>query len=167
MSFCSFSKETLKNSSTVIDNKFITTYLPEASGEAVKCYVYGLFVCQDSDEDVSFDKFCKDVNLEKNVVSDCFKFWEEMGVVNVLSEEPFLVKYLPAESSKPKKYSAEKYGEFNKALQILIPDRMITTNEYSAYFSLMEENGIKPEALLMIVKYCVDLKGGAIGCRYI
>lgn len=65
MSFCSFSKETLKNSSTVIDNKFITTYLPEASGEAVKCYVYGLFVCQDSDEDVSFDKFCKDVNLEK------------------------------------------------------------------------------------------------------
>ena len=167
MSFCSFSKETLKNSSTVIDNKFITTYLPEASGEAVKCYVYGLFVCQDSDEDVSFDKFCQDVNLEKNVVSDCFKFWEELGVVNVLSEEPFLVKYLPAESSKPRKYSAEKYSEFNKALQILIPDRMITTNEYSAYFSLMEENGIKPEALLMIVKYCVDLKGGAIGCRYI
>lgn len=167
MSFCSFSKESVKKSATIIDNKFISLYLPEANGNAVKTYVYGLFVCQDSDEDVSFDKFCENLKLDKGVVSDCFKFWEELGVVNVLSEDPFMVKYLPVDASKPKKYSAEKYGEFNKALQVLIPERMITTNEYSAYFSLMEENGLKPEALLMIVKYCVDLKGGAIGLRYI
>lgn len=167
MSFCSFSKETITNSSTVLDNRFISTYLPEANGDAIKIYIYGLFVCQESDSDISFDKFCNDVKLDKDVVSDCFRFWEELGIVNVLSEDPFIVKYLPVTQSKPRKYSAEKYGEFNKALQVLIPERMITTNEYAAYFSLMEENGLKPEALLMIVKYCVDLKGGAIGLRYI
>lgn len=167
MSFCSFSKETITNSSTVLDNRFISTYLPEANGDAIKIYIYGLFVCQESDSDISFDKFCNDVKLDKDVVSDCFRFWEELGIVNVLSEDPFIVKYLPIAQSKPRKYSAEKYGEFNKALQVLIPERMITTNEYAAYFSLMEENGLKPEALLMIVKYCVDLKGGAIGLRYI
>lgn len=167
MSFCSFSKETITNSSTVLDNRFISTYLPEANGDAIKIYIYGLFVCQESDSDISFDKFCNDVKLDKDVVSDCFRFWEELGIVNVLSEDPFIVKYLPVAQSKPRKYSAEKYGEFNKALQVLIPARMITTNEYAAYFSLMEENGLKPEALLMIVKYCVDLKGGAIGLRYI
>ena len=167
MSFCSFSKETITNSSTVLDNRFISTYLPEANGDAIKIYIYGLFVCQESDSDISFDKFCNDVKLDKDVVSDCFRFWEELGIVNVLSEDPFIVKYRPVAQSKPRKYSAEKYGEFNKALQVLIPERMITTNEYAAYFSLMEENGLKPEALLMIVKYCVDLKGGAIGLRYI
>ena len=167
MSFCSFSKEKITNSSTVLDNRFISTYLPEANGDAIKIYIYGLFVCQESDSDISFDKFCNDVKLDKDVVSDCFRFWEELGIVNVLSEDPFIVKYLPVAQSKPRKYSAEKYGEFNKALQVLIPERMITTNEYAAYFSLMEENGLKPEALLMIVKYCVDLKGGAIGLRYI
>lgn len=167
MSFCSFSKETITNSSTVLDNRFISTYLPEANGDAIKIYIYGLFVCQESDSDISFDKFCNDVKLDKDVVSDCFRFWEELGIVNVLSEDPFIVKYLPVAQSKPRKYSAEKYGEFNKALQVLIPKRMITTNEYAAYFSLMEENGLKPEALLMIVKYCVDLKGDAIGLRYI
>ena len=167
MSFCSFSKETVTNSSTVLDNRFISTYLPEANGDAIKIYIYGLFVCQESDSDISFEKFCNDVKLDKDVVSDCFRFWEELGIVNVLSEDPFIVKYLPVAQSKPRKYSAEKYGEFNKALQVLIPERMITTNEYAAYFSLMEENGLKPEALLMIVKYCVDLKGGAIGLRYI
>lgn len=167
MSFCSFSKETVTNSSTVLDNRFISTYLPEANGDAIKIYIYGLFVCQESDSDISFEKFCNDVKLDKDVVSDCFRFWEELGIVNVLSDDPFIVKYLPVTQSKPRKYSAEKYGEFNKALQVLIPERMITTNEYAAYFSLMEENGLKPEALLMIVKYCVDLKGGAIGLRYI
>lgn len=167
MSFCSFSKETITNSSTVLENRFISTYLPEANGDAIKIYIYGLFVCQESDSDISFEKFCNDVKLDKDVVSDCFRFWEELGIVNVLSEDPFIVKYLPVTQSKPRKYSAEKYGEFNKALQVLIPERMITTNEYAAYFSLMEENALKPEALLMIVKYCVDLKGGAIGLRYI
>ena len=44
---------------------------------------------------------------------------------------------------------------------------MITTNEFSAYFSIMEEHSIKPEAMLMIIKYCVDLKGKNIGFRYI
>ena len=44
---------------------------------------------------------------------------------------------------------------------------MITPNEYSAYFSLMEEHSIKPEAMLMIIKYCVDLKGKNIGFRYV
>lgn len=167
MSFCSFTKESVANASTIIDNKFIASYLPEANGDSVKVYLYGLFVCQSSDEDITFDKFCENVKLEKEEVCDCFKFWEELGVVNVISEEPFIVRYLPVTSARPKKYNAEKYGEFNKALQVLIPERMITTNEYSSYFSLMEENSVKPEALLMIVKYCVDLKGGAIGCKYI
>ena len=167
MPFCSFTKDSVTNASTIIDNKFIASYLPEANGDAVKVYLYGLFVCQTSDEDITFDKFCENVKLEKEEVCDCFKFWEELGIVNVISEDPFIVRYLPVTSARPKKYNAEKYGEFNKALQVLIPERMITTNEYSSYFSLMEENSVKPEALLMIVKYCVDLKGGAIGCKYI
>ena len=88
-------------------------------------------------------------------------------MLNVLSEEPFTVAFLPVSDHKPKKYNPEKYTGFNKALQILIPDRMITPNEYSAYFALMEEHSIKPEAMLMIIKYCAELKGKNISFRYV
>ena len=167
MAFCSYDKELLKTSDTLVDNKFLSRYMPEATGDAVKVYLYGLYACSADEEISSLDKFAEDLKINKDEIIDCFKFWDELGIVSVLSEEPFLVRYLPISSLKAKKYDLEKYTEFNRALQLLIPDRMITTNEYSAYFQLMEEFSIKPEAMLMIIRYCVDLKGSSIGFRYI
>ena len=141
MSFCSYSKEFNLNSVTDIDNKFIDIYLPIATGDAVKVYLYGLFACK-SEENLTLESFSKNLNLSIEDVSNCFKFWEEFGLLNVISEQPFTVKYLPITTSKPKKYNPEKYTGFNKALQVLIPDRMITPNEFSAYFSIMEEHSI-------------------------
>ena len=167
MSFCGFSHEMLNDSETIVDNKFVSKFLPEANGNAVKVYLYGLYICNTADDGYSLQKFADDIKLDIVEVKDCFKFWDELGVVNVISEEPFLVRYLPISSARPKKYNLEKYTEFNRSLQVLIPERMITTNEYSAYFQLMEEYSIKPEAMLMIVRYCVHLKGNAIGFRYV
>lgn len=166
MSFCEFTKDYNKNSNAVISGKFISDYLPEATGDAVKVYLYGLMLCSFGGE-TDLEKFSEDIRLEPNCVTDCFKYWEEFGLVDIVSYEPFLVKYLPISSLSPKKFKPEKYTEFNKSLQVLIPERLITTSEYSAYFSLMEEYSIKPEAMLMIVKYCVDLKGSAAPFRYI
>ena len=44
---------------------------------------------------------------------------------------------------------------------------MISTNEYSQYFAVMEDYDIKPEAMLMICKYCIDLKGENISGKYV
>lgn len=44
---------------------------------------------------------------------------------------------------------------------------MIPPNEFNEYFNIMEVYGIKPEAFLMIIKYCTDLKGEDIGYKYI
>ncbi|MBR1676065.1 MAG: DnaD domain protein [Clostridia bacterium] len=167
MSFCSFSKDFNLNADTSVDNKFISSYLPDATGDAVKVYLYGLYTCSNGDEEISLAKFAENVKLTEETVIDCFKFWEEFGIVYISSTDPFLVRYLPINDLKPRKFKPEKYTEFNRSLQVLIEDRMITTNEFSAYFSVMEDYGIKPEAMLMIVKYCVDLKGPSIGMRYI
>ena len=166
MSFCTFSKEFDLQSYTAVDNKFINSYVPEATGDAVKVYLFGLHYCKNG-EDVSLHTFAKDLKLDEETVKDCFRYWEEFGLTDIVSDEPFLVKYLPISSLTPKKYNPEKYTAFNKSLQVLIPDRMITTSEYSAYFSVMEEFSVKPEAMLMIVKYCVDLKGPAVPFRYV
>ena len=39
MAFCSFSKDCDGNSFVTVENKFITKYLPEADGFAVKVYL--------------------------------------------------------------------------------------------------------------------------------
>ena len=45
MSFCSFSKEYTENDYTLIENRFLTKYMPESDGFFVKVYLYGLLLC--------------------------------------------------------------------------------------------------------------------------
>lgn len=167
---CSFSKEYSVSSYTNIENVFLFEYMPEATGEAVKVYLYGLFLCQNQEYDQNIAQISKSLKLDENTVIDCFKFWEELGLLSIVSEEPFSVQYLPVKNSfnaKPRKYKAEKYTDFAKSIQALLPDRMISTSEYTEYFSIMETFGIKPDAMVMIIKYCADRKGKDIGYRYI
>ena len=167
---CSFSKEFSISAFTNIENLFITEYLPVAEGDAVKVYLYGLFLCQHPESDQSVSDMATTLKMQEKAIIDCFSFWEEFGLLSIISKEPFAVQYHPIRSStfsKPKKYKAEKYSDFTKGLQALIPNRMISTNEYTEYFAIMETYFIKPEAMLMIVKYCIDRKGGDISYRYI
>ncbi len=167
---CSFSKEFSASTFTDVENTFITEYLPIASGEAVKVYLYGLFLCRNPEFDQNLADIAKAVKLDESVVKDCFAFWEEFGLLSIVSIDPFAVQYHSVRASfsgKPRKYKVEKYTDFSKGLQGLLPDRMISTNEYTEYFSIMETYSIKPDAMLMIVKYCVDRKGSDISYRYV
>ncbi len=167
---CSFSKEFSSSAYTNIENLFITEYLPVAEGDAVKVYLYGLYLCQHPENDQPLSDMGASLKMQEKAIIDCFLFWEEFGLLSIVSKEPFAVQYHPIRSlssSKPRKYKAEKYSEFTKGLQALLPNRMISTSEYSEYFMIMETYFIKPEAMLMIVKYCIDRKGGDISYRYI
>ena len=168
MSFCSYSKDTTVQGKTIIDNLFFTNYMPDATSEAVKVYLYGLYMCQVS-EDLSITDMSNSLGLTVAEIKDYFKYWEEYGVLNIVSIEPFMVTYnnLTDNTLRYKKFKPEKYSEFSKAAQLLITDRMITTSEYSEYFQLMENTQLRPEALLMIIKYCIDMKGGNLTYKYI
>ena len=166
---CSFSKDFSKSATTNVENSFITQYLPNAGDNAVKVYLYGLYLCNHPEKEVDIKQFADTLSLSEETIKDCFYYWEEFGICSVLSKEPFSISYLPINTSslKPRKYKAEKYSDFTKGLQVLLPSRMISTSEYTEYFNIMETYSIKPEAMLMIVKYCVDRKGDDIGYQYI
>ncbi len=165
---CAFSKEFSSNAYTCIENSFIKKYMPLADGDAVKVYLYGLLLCSSS-SDVSLKDASEELFLTEDKIKEYFCFWEEFGLVSIVNVEPFTVNYLPINNvySKPRKIKAEKYTDFSKSLQTLISSRMISTGEYTEYFNIMETYSIKPDAMLFIVKYCVDRKGTDIGYHYI
>ena len=72
LAFCGFSQEMLNGSETVVDNKFLSRFLPEANGDAVKVYLYGLFVCKLGDEKYTLEKFSSELKMDKKDVIDCF-----------------------------------------------------------------------------------------------
>ncbi len=169
MSF-SFSKEFSNVGFTDVENAFIREYLPISSGDAVKVYLYGLFLCKNSEREESIDDMALNLSLSKDEILSIFSYWEEFGLLSVVCKEPLSVQYFPvknATGSKPRKIKAEKYTDFNKELQQIIAGRMISTGEYMDFFSVMETRGISPDAMLLIAKYCVDMKGDRINHGYV
>ena len=169
MGFCSYSKEFSSSAHTSIENQFINKYMALADGDAIKIYIYGLYLCQNMQNDYTLKEMAHELNMSESQIIDLFKFWEDFDLLQIISVDPFAVQYFPADYSKgkPKKIKVEKYSDFNKALQSLMPKRMISTNEFEKYFAVMEQYSIKPEAMILIVKYCVDLKGENISQNYI
>lgn len=169
MGFCSYSRELSSASYTSIENQFITKYLASADGDAIKVYIFGLYICQNVQNEYSLAEAARTLNMSEEKIAELFRFWEDFDLLEIVSKQPFTVRYLPADYSKgrPKRIRSEKYKDFNKALQSFMPQKMISANEFMKYFSVMEEYSIKPEAMLLIVRYCIDLKGENIAQNYI
>ncbi|MCM1234056.1 MAG: DnaD domain protein [Ruminococcus flavefaciens] len=169
MPFISVSDELSKKSFTSVENKFITKYMPVLEPNAVKVYLFALYIYQNGLTSYTLEDFAKELNLSEADVKNYFEYLEEFELVSLLSEFPFEVKILNADniSGSPKKFKPEKYADFSKNVQSVIKGRMISTNEYREYFLLIEEYGFEQNALIMIINYCVNLKGDNIRLQYI
>lgn len=168
MPFISVSDEIANKSFTYVENKFISKYLPVLDPVAVKVYLYSLYLFQ-SGFGGSLDDLAAKLNMTADEAQSYFEYLEEFELVSVISVSPFEVKILDAEniSGTPKKFKPEKYADFTKAVQSIIKGRMISTNEFREYFVMLEEYGFEQNALIMIISYCVNLKGDNIRLQYI
>lgn len=178
MAFCKFSSEYIAKSYTMIDNVFFARYLPSTPPKLTAIYLYGLYLCAlegDATQNSTVERFAETLGYDVEDIFDAYSYWEEQGLVRVVSTEPFQVQYQPVRgaSSANRRYSKDKYTNFNVEVQKILSDRQITPNEFEEYYALMEGfslpdgRKITPEALLMIVRFCTNMKGTTINYRYI
>ncbi len=170
MGFCSFSKDS-DNGYTLLDNKFITKYLPEADGFAVKVYLYGLHLCEHRESEFSVRSMAEVLKTTEEDIREAFAFWEDYDLVEILAREPFTVQYLPVRAAvgRPKKIRYEKYADFNKELQRKLQKvgKFVSSNDYVKYMHFLEENTIQPQAFLLIAEYCINKQGEHVTPFYI
>jgi hypothetical protein len=169
MALISVSEELATKSFTSIENKFITKYMPVLEPNAVKVYLYALYIYQNGLASYTIDDMAQALSMTVDEVVGYFEYLEESELVSVISSSPLEVKLMDADNiyGKPKKFKPEKYADFSKNIQNIIKGRMISTNEYREYFLLMEDYGFEQNALIMIITYCVNLRGDAIRPQYI
>ena len=171
MAFCKYSTEYVASSKTEVDNIFMDSFLPFADPVSVKVYLYGLYKCSSpSSFDNSLESFAKTLNMSEDEVVGAFEYWQEQGLVQVLKTSPIEVRYIPLKNviTSNKLYKPEKYSLFNsQAQEIFEGKREISKTEYGEYYDFLERYHMEQEALLMIMKYCVDSKKSAVGYNYI
>ncbi len=171
MSFCKFSTELVLTNKVDIDNIFFEEFMPYAPENCVKIYLYGLYLAKNNLEiDNTFEKFAKKLNISENELEDAFRYWEEQGLVQVLSTYPIQVLYKPLKDviSSNRLFKTDKYEVFNQQAQELFNGkRQITKTEYGEYYEFLEESHMEQAALIMIMNYCLESKQRAVGYNYI
>lgn len=170
MAFCKFSTGFIADSSIVLDSIFLNDYVPYAPESCLKVYLFGLLKCYNSSSyDNTIENFEKVLSLSKEDIRSAFLYWQDQNLVQVLQLEPEIeVRYLPVKNASKnlKKFKVEKYSSFALSAQEIL-SRPVSTNEVNEYITLIESFSMQPEALLMIMKYCVDTKGDTVGYQYI
>lgn len=168
MAFLSASDGFINKSTTSVENKFISKYLPAIDAVAAKVYIYSLYLLQ-SGASYTLTDLAHSLEIDEDKIKEYFVYLEEIELVSIVCENPFEVKILEAENvaGTPKKFKPEKYSDFTKNAQNVLKGRMISTNEFREYFVLMEEYGFEQNALIMIINYCVNLHGDNIRAAYI
>ncbi len=169
MAFCKFSPSYVGENKVLVDNVFIKDYLPSAPDLCVKAYILGLFMCNSSEErDNNLEFFANTLKVSEEDVVSLFKYWEDQGVIQVLSTDPVEVRYLPvlAKTGLIKKYQVNKYNDFNIQVQELFKNKMVMPNEFIEFYNLIEKKHIEETALINIIKYCVEFKGFNLSPNY-
>lgn len=171
MAFCSFSKDCDGNSFVTVENKFITKYLPEVDGLAVKVYLYGLYLCKNADADFSVDSMAEVLRVSAEDIVSAFTIWEDYDLVQIVSKQPFVVQYLPVKSAigKPKRVRYEQYADFNAELQRKMQKvgKFVSAGDYLKYMRFLEETSMQPQALLLVAEYCIEKQGESVSPSYV
>jgi len=161
------SGEAFYDGCTTVENKFISDYLPYADGDYVRVYLYGFMLASFRDNSCnSVEAYARRLNLDKATVDAAIDYWSDLGLMARLGDD---IAFMPIRSARPKikKYDVDKYSEFNRMAQMYISGRQIEPNEYYEYYALMEKLDIEWQAMTLIIKYCVDLKGDNVSRPYI
>jgi DNA replication protein DnaD len=170
MAFVSFSSQLVLDNTTAVNNCFFEEHLPNCNGDCARVYLYGLYICSSAARyDNTLEHFANTLGLAKEDIISAFEYWHDQGLVQILSVKPIEIKYLPIKqnSARIKKYSKDKYADFNTEIQSVIEGRMITPTEYAEYYAFLESFHVEPAAFIMTTRHCVDLKGANIGYNYI
>jgi hypothetical protein len=156
---------------TLLENSFITAHLPYASGDAVRVYLFGLYVAEKgSFAENSVEGFSAALNIPEEKVLEHFLYWMSKGLVDIKSKVPLEVIYLPPKTyakTHVRKFSEQKFSDFNKQANMIFSGRNLLPNELTAYYELIEDTGVSQEALIMVMQYCVKLKGMSVSAAYI
>lgn len=73
-------EKSLLFSSTEIPDIFFTEYLPEASSDSIKVYLYMLFLSKYNKE-IKINDLSKTLSLDFPCVQDAIKYWEDKGIL--------------------------------------------------------------------------------------
>lgn len=169
MAHFGFSRDSSLMDITPLENLFIQEYLPAAPEGFVKVFILGLMQCYTRNDELDMEHMLK---LSTHEILKAYIYWEERGLVKIVSESPLEVEY---RNAKHNLFSGagnftpplpSKYADLVFELQAVLKTRQLTASELSRIYDWVEVFNIEQPAVLLLVRHCIAAKGARVSIKY-
>lgn len=133
MSFCAFAGRDAMFGITPVENMFILEYMPGATGDFVRVYLYGLMLCHHPEMDEGIDGMARALRIDTDTILSAYRYWEREGLVSRLTDNPPTYEYLTLSNMTRAAEPLDevyKYKNFNRELQNALPGMLLDSHEY-------------------------------------
>lgn len=149
---------------TPVENLFIQEYMLAADGEFVKVYLYGLMQCYHPAPSATLRTIARDLDMEERRVENAFGYWERMGLVRRVSDNPPTFVYQNLKQIELMRAQDDdglyRYADFNKSLQAQFgSDRLLHPQDFERVYDWVEGMGLPEEVVLMLVSGQIRSRG--------
>ena len=163
---------------TLVENLFISHYMPSAPAEHVKVYLLGLKYSQSYVNNMlSNETVARTLKLSPEAVKAAWIYWEEQGIIKLYphtgSEESFTVEYMTIKeimlnikgkkepsgkysperiiSARSNPYIRDMFDHFRKLF-----GRELSSNELFAFLDWMDDFNFPPDVIRLLVEDCLS-----------
>lgn len=169
MAFCSFAQEFALFDSTPVENLFIEEYMRSAPGDFVKVYLYLLRQCYHPDPTgADLASVAQALHMEEDTVTHALQYWERQGIL-VQKADGVELRNLKAAMTRGDGADASlyRYKEFNQHLQMLFGTRLLSPQDLSRVYDWIDVLRLPEDVVILLVQYCLRLKGPKVSMAYI
>ncbi len=155
---------------TPVENFFINEYLPDAKGDYVKVYLYGLMHSYHATESMSLKQMAFDLSIDEKEIESAFRYWERRHLVSRVKDNPPEYRYVNAKQQMMLRQNEtedqRKYQLFAEELYAAFGDRRrLDGKECSLAYEWVEDLGLKQEVVLMLINQLILTKGPQFSFR--
>ena len=161
---------------TGLPNDFIDIHMPKANPTFSVIYIYGYRQYSKGAAVVCCEEMAEIFDITIKDVEKAWKYWEKVGLVEIVSEneDSFKLAFLNASDAKPKRVPAKAATEYSlhdiglhlkdKEVQRLfevvhiLTGKPLTDAERQMYLGFYDDLGLSVDVISVMLEYCIDKK---------
>lgn len=156
---------------TPVDNQFILEYLPNATGDAVRVYLYGLMQCYHPQQAMTIDQMARELSMTEDAVLTAYRHWERKGLVRRVADHPPAYRYVSLRQltltggvvpvdEEYEAFAAAVYGVFGN-------ERRLHGKEISQCYEWVEELRLPQDVVICLLRHMVASNGRNVAIKTI
>jgi DNA replication protein DnaD len=139
---------------TPVENLFLLEYLPHATGDQVRVYLYALMQCRQR-ADCSVEGLARALRLKPEKTLEALKYWESRGLLRGVSDNPPSFEFLNVRSAMQAGVDqdpAYRYRDFNKAIAELPLADPVRPAQFQQAMEWIEDLNLPAEVVLLMAQ---------------